>query len=439
MEHPSELQQPQRPNKPGAVAPGASGHSGVGDQMTSGSLGEPSLMEGGAGNGSSWFEQVTHKEARKGACKRKRTDTDQQAPGCPFPLGSEEARKEVMGAIYEHMVGQEPPQKNITSRAISTYYPNFTPAAVKTVVGQVLCMIAKYHLACATRGSMTTSPILPEAVEQYLPPLVDYAHPGGTGLTDVRVHNHKTSSLHVGVWLHQMDMSLSWEKEALESLVQSRHLKGLLLSYLLAPGTGNLRFEEVVSRVLQENWEKHEGVKEKLMSSLNSSCRWQTRLSQEFDDLSQGMEADTDGKVQKEIKERIGILRTALKKAEALIAENEDYLEESWIWEEEAHQGDQGQSNSSEGHNDDVVVEGPKESGPTDVESTSPLRSQEAEPSMEVDVDDILPLTSGDATTVTAEEEEMLMGDPTSVAGEMARLQVSSPDSHKPEDGETPQ
>ena len=203
--------------------------------MTSGSSGEPSSMEDRAGDSSSWYDQVTQEEARKGACKRKRTDTGQQAPGHPFPLGSELDRKEAMGAIYEHMAGQELPQKNITSRAISTYYPNFTPAAVKIVVSQVLCMIAEYHLACATRGSTTTSPILPEAVEQYLPPLVDYAHPGGTGLTDVRVHDHKARSLHVGVWLHQMDMSLSWEKEASESLVQLRHSKGLLLSYLLAP------------------------------------------------------------------------------------------------------------------------------------------------------------------------------------------------------------
>ena len=160
-----------------------------------------------------------------------------------------------MGAIYEHMAGQELPQKNIASRAISTYYPNFTPTAVQTVASQVLCMIAEYHLACATRGSMTTSPILSEAVEQYLPPLVNYARPGGTGLTDVRVRDHKARSLHVGVWLHRMDMSLSWEKEDSESLVQSRHSKGLLLSYLLAPRTGNLCFEEVVSRVLQENRE----------------------------------------------------------------------------------------------------------------------------------------------------------------------------------------
>ena len=53
------------------------------------------------------------------------------------------------------------------------------------MVSQVLCMIAEYHLACAIRGSMTMSPILPEAVEQYLPPLVDYAHPGSRGITDV--------------------------------------------------------------------------------------------------------------------------------------------------------------------------------------------------------------------------------------------------------------
>ena len=224
--------------------------------MTSGSSSGPYLMEGRAGDGSSWFEQVICEEAGPGASKMKKTDAEQQAPDHPFPLGSEEARKDVMGAIYEHVAGQEPLQKNVALRAISAYYPDLTPAAVKAVVGQVLCMIAKYHLACATRGSKTTSPTVPKAVEQCLPLLVDYARPGSTGLTDVWVRDHKSSSLWVGVWLHQMDMSLSWEREASESLVQLRHVRGPLLSYLLAPRTGNLCFEEVVSRVLQENWEK---------------------------------------------------------------------------------------------------------------------------------------------------------------------------------------
>ena len=73
--------------------------------MISGSLGGLSLMEGGTGDGSSWFEQVTCEEAGLGACKRKKTSAEQQAPGHPFPLRSEEARKEAMGAIYEHAVG----------------------------------------------------------------------------------------------------------------------------------------------------------------------------------------------------------------------------------------------------------------------------------------------------------------------------------------------
>ena len=265
-------------------------------------------MEGRAADSSSWFDWLTHAEAGPGACKRKKTDTKQQAPGRPFPLISEEARREAMGIIYEHTAGREPSQKNIAWRAISAYYPDFTPAAVKGVVSQVLCMIAEYHLACATMGSMTTSPILPKAVEQYLPPLVDYACAGGTGLTDVRVHDHKSRSLCVGVWLHRVDMSLSWEREALESLVQLRHDRGSLLSYIIAPRTGNLRFEEVLSRVLQENWETHERAKERFRSVLNSSHHQWARLLQELDELSQGIEATADRKLRKQTEERMGIL-----------------------------------------------------------------------------------------------------------------------------------
>ena len=437
MECPSVLQQPQRPNRQGAVAPGTSGSSGVGGLMTSGSSSESSWMEGRAGDGSSWFDQVTHTEAGPGACKRKKTNAEQQAPGRPFPLVSEEARKEAMGIIYEHVVGREPSQKNIASRAISAYYPDFTPAAVKGVASQVLCMIAEYHMACATMGSTTMSPILPKAVEQYLPLLADYTRPGGTGLTDVQVCDHKSRSLRVGVWLHRVDISLSWEREASESLVQSRHDRGPLLSYLLAPRTGNPCFEEVVTRVLQENWETHERAKERFRSALNSSCHQWARLSQELDELFQGIEAAADRKLCKQTKERMGILRTALKKVEASMAESKDHLEESQMREEEACEEDRGQSNSSKGEDGDVVVEGAMGSGPAGAEDVGPLRSQEAAPSMKVDVGDIPPLTSEDATTVTPKEDEMLTGDPTSVAGEMAQLQVAPHDSHKPEDGKT--
>ena len=88
-------------------------------------------------------------------------------------------------------------------------------------------------------------------------------------------------------------------------------------------------------------------------------------------------------------------------------------------------------------------MEGAEESEPTGAEATGPpipmASIQEAEPSMEVDMDDIPLLTSEDATTVTPKEDKMLTGATTSMSGEMARLQVSSPGSHEPKDGETPQ
>ena len=91
-------------------------------------------MEGGAGDGTSWDDLVTHAEAGPGACKRKKTNAGQQAPGRPFPLASEEVRKEAMGIIHKHAAGQEPSQKNIASRAISAYYLDSTLAAVEGVV-----------------------------------------------------------------------------------------------------------------------------------------------------------------------------------------------------------------------------------------------------------------------------------------------------------------
>ena len=110
-----------------------------------------------------------------------------------------------MSAVYKHVTSRELPQKNIASAAISAYYPDFTPARVRALACQVLCMISGYHLGCVTRGSATTSPILPEDIEENLPPLAGYALPEGSGMTDVRVCDHKARSLRVAVWLHHLE------------------------------------------------------------------------------------------------------------------------------------------------------------------------------------------------------------------------------------------
>ena len=174
-------------------------------------------------------------------------------------------------------------------------------------------------------------------------------------------------------------------------------------------------------------------------SSLNSNHHRWAKLLKELDELFQGIEAAVDKKLRKETELKMGVLRTILRKVETSINESKDHLEKSWMREEEAHQVDRGQSDSNMDEDGDVIVEGVQESGPTSEEATGPpiptASTQEAERTMDVDISDMPQLASKDATAVTP-EDDMLTSDPTSVAGEVARLQVTPPESHEAEDSE---
>ena len=156
----------------------------------------------------------------------------------PYPIGTIPARLEAIGQIYEHVAGKEPPPCNVASEAIQAYYSGIEAQTVKTWACQVLCMISEYHMACVTRGSLVTSPILPGVIEDKLPPLAGYTLPEDrSGVTDVRVRDHQAKTLRIAVWLHRLDMALSGEPAASGSLVQAQHSLGHLLTYFLAPGT----------------------------------------------------------------------------------------------------------------------------------------------------------------------------------------------------------
>ena len=115
-------------------------------------------------------------------------------------------------------------------------------------------------MACVTRGSPVTSPILPGIIEDKLPPLAGYTLPEDRlGVTDVRVRDHQAKMLRVVVWLHRLDMALSGEPAASGSLVQAQHSLGHLLTYFLAPGTAwGLQFEDVIDQVFRENRKQNE-------------------------------------------------------------------------------------------------------------------------------------------------------------------------------------
>ena len=147
--------------------PASSSRSG-----TPAALGGPSHLPpggGGAGDGNwtDWYEMYM----------RETQGRISEPPGPPYPIGLAEARREAVGQIYDRVGGKEPPSHNITSKALQAYYTRVDPLTLSTWACQVLCMIAEYHMACVTRGSPVTSPIVPRGLEERLPPLADYALP----------------------------------------------------------------------------------------------------------------------------------------------------------------------------------------------------------------------------------------------------------------------
>ena len=190
--------------------------------------------------------------------------------GPPYPIGTAQVRWEAISQIYNHVDGKDPPPHNIASEALQAYYSGVDPRTLKTWACQILCMISEYHMACMTRGSLVTSPILPRVIKERLPPLTDYALPEDRlGVTDVRVWDHQARTLWVAMWLHRLDMALSEEPAALGSLVQARHSLGCLLAYFLAPGTAwGLQFKDVIDPVLRENKRHNERKHNESTSSL---------------------------------------------------------------------------------------------------------------------------------------------------------------------------
>ena len=367
-------------------------------------------------------------------------------------------RQEAIGQIYNHVAGKDLPPCNIASEAIRAYYPGIEPRTLKTWACQVLCMISEYHMACMTRGSPVTSPILPGVIEDRLPPLTDYALPEDrSGVTNVRVWDHQARTLWVAVWLHRLDMALSEEPAASGSLVRARHSLGHLLAYFLAPGTTwGLQFKDVIDQVLRGNRRHNERKRNESASSLQKCHNRRTKLRDEFDAVSKTMEVITDGRSHREMEQRLNALQTSLNAVEASIMKFENLLEDCrmveeevcHIEEDEAHQEDKA-------HQEEEEEEEEETANVEMVDKEERGNSESSGPRMEADAKDIPPLVScGD--TVSPEEEAILMQqtpqpeDPvagshsprsktSTVSGGMSELCLTSPSHPGPEEDETPQ
>ena len=306
--------------------------SGSGIPAASGGPFNPPPGRGGAGDSTwtDWYEMVM--------CEAKGRISEPQGP--PYPIGMAEAKREAVSQIYDRVDGKVPPSHNIASEALRAYYTRVNPQTLNTWACQILCMIAEYHMACVTRGSPVTSPIVPRELEERLPPLADYAPPEDqSGATDVRIRDHQGRTLRVAVWCHRLDMALSEEPASSGSLVRSRHRLGCLLAYFLGPRTAwELQFEDVVTQVLKENLRHIEKRCTNAASSLWKCNKWRIQLRTEFDATSEAMQVVADAPSSQEMEHRLSSLQTSLIMIERSIMRYKNLIEDCRMQEEEACQ-----------------------------------------------------------------------------------------------------
>ena len=168
----------------------------------------------------------------------------------------------------------------MAAQGMAHQYPDMELGKVKSLNNQVLCMILEYHLTCLSQGSLYISLVLPEAVQDLLPPMEKYlADDGFHGTRDLRVEE-RAKTLQVAVWLHCLDMAVTGDKTASSFLDIAQHGRGPLLEFLLALQASSLTFEEVVQWVLAENRYRTE-------SSLDDVQKFRDWLQRELKDLSQ--------------------------------------------------------------------------------------------------------------------------------------------------------
>ena len=176
---------------------------------------------------------------------------------------------------------------------------------------------------------------------------------------------------------------------------------------------------------------------------IHQCCNRRTKLCDELDAVSRGLEATSDRRAHKELEQRLTAIQTSLNAVEAYISKFENLIEECRMVEEEVHQMEEEEASPDQPDPEEQATD----MDMADQEDSAHLDS--SDPTMEVTTEDNPPLASG-RNTITPEEEEILLAgmlqseyhstgsETASVSGGMAELHLSSPAHARPEE-ETPQ
>ena len=283
-------------------------------------------------------------------------------------------------------------------------------------------MITEYHLVGQAQGSLSLSPVLPEAVTELLPPLDKYT--GGVGfhgMRDVRVVD-RAKTLRITTWLHCLDMAAAEKNQiASQTLEAARHKKDPLVDLLLAPMMGNLTVVEVVGWVLDEN-QCHEE------SSLADLHGHHTRIQGELDDLIETHRAESDASTRKRLKREIDLRRKDIESLKVAISHHQSNLGQGKSGvaapnDDNSSDHEAGKAAESEMATAPETGDTPSVSAPEQSFDSPPAESQFY--AMEVDDEQGNPPPASPVSP--ADDDLLTSGGAADIEGDLANLTVSSP------------
>ena len=386
----------------------------------------PAPMEmGRVGDGQSWAECIEagtdegFQRARPAKHPRSQSRRCEPKPPLPFPLQDSERRLTSVLQLYEHAVEQPAAHHNVAGRGIMHLHLEMLLQKATRLGNQVACMIAEYHLMSSARGPSSLSPILPADAAALLPPIKNYI-PGIAfeGTRDVRVMD-RARTLRIAVWLHQLDMAVTGNGMASETLEASQHCPGPLLESLLTPRMSDLSFQEVVDCVLNQTRRASQQSLHYLRGHCTHNCEVLDGLIKAHGELDKSDKA-AQKSLKKEIDQRCKSLKT--------LKEHISYYEmqlgleplEGYTPDDDGQFGHGAQAEMAPalGAND-----APSESARTP--ASDPPSAEGQTQDMEVDDDSICPRLP---SPVSHEDDDLLTSsEAIGVESDLAHLMVSSP------------
>ena len=180
------------------------------------------MHTGGAGSSRSWATQADAEAAGEWSLRAKKHCWSSSRRGAqttfPFPLQDHKGRCKAAQQFYQSAGELTPAHHNVAAQGLVQLYPGMELGKAKSLNNQILCMISEYHLICFSQGSTSTSPVLPEAAEDLLPPMDEYLVGGNfEGARDLRV-KERANTLRVTICLHCLDMAANEDRPASLSL-----------------------------------------------------------------------------------------------------------------------------------------------------------------------------------------------------------------------------